>query len=262
MGSVGPVRRIRQKSNLSFQKGLSLPSSSTSIPVSGIGSEIAQHFQSTKVHQFSSSPGKALYSSETKRTLSKMSAESENDMGPSSSFPQIPLRSSEMASKILEQLEKLTPPKEKSSGLKMLSVRNNSPMKLSPSMLHGPALRSLEDVDSSKYLENVEDIRSNDARDLTSQKNDKVEESSLLKFKVPKDKSISTGHGVGSSVPSKEAVSSSGLQVSLVSPSSQTKCAFQMSAHEVCGFQPSSLYNRSVLLCVYLLIYPHFCIPN
>ncbi|XP_022938795.1 nuclear pore complex protein NUP1-like isoform X2 [Cucurbita moschata] len=232
IGSVGPIRRIRHKSNLLFPKGLSLPSSSTSIPVSGIGSETSQHLQSTKVHPFSSPAGKAPYSSETKRNLSKMSAESENDRTPSSSFPQIPLRSSEMALKILEQLDKLTPPKEKSSELKLHSVRNNSPMKLSPSMLHGPALRSLEDVDSAKYLENVEDIRSNDGRDLTSKKKDKFEDSSLLKSKVPSDKSISTGGGVGSSVPSKDTVSSSGLQVSFVGPSSLTKCAFQMSVQE------------------------------
>ncbi|KAG6578832.1 Nuclear pore complex protein NUP1, partial [Cucurbita argyrosperma subsp. sororia] len=232
IGSVGPIRRIRHKSNLLFPKGLSLPSSSTSIPVSGIGSETSQHLQSTKVYPFSSTAGKAPYSSETKRNLSKMSAVSENDRTPSSSFPQIPLRSSEMALKILEQLDKLTPPKEKSSELKLHSVRNNSPMKLSPSMLHGPALRSLEDVDSAKYLENVEDIWSNDGRDLTSKKNDKFEDSSLLKSKVPSDKSISTGGGVGSSVPSKDTVSSSGLQVSFVGPSSLTKCAFQMSVQE------------------------------
>lgn len=231
MGSVGPIRRIRQKSNHLFPKGLSLPSSSTSIPVSGIGSETAQHLQSTKVHPFSSTGGKALYSSETKRNLSKMSTGSENAMTPSS-FPQIPLRSSEMASKILEQLDKLTPPKEKSSELKLLSVRNNSPTKLSPSMLHGPALRSLEDVDSAKYLDNVEGVRSNNARDLTSQKKDKIEENSPLKFKVPNDKSISTGDCVGSSVPTKDTVSGSGLQVSCVGPSLPTKCAFQMSAHE------------------------------
>lgn len=255
MGSVGPIRRIRQKSNHLFPKGLSLPSSSTSIPVSGIGSESAQHLQSTKVHPFSSTGGKALYSSETKRNLSKMSTGSENAMTPSS-FPQIPLRSSEMASKILEQLDKLTPPKEKSSELKLLSVRNNSPTKLSPSMLHGPALRSLEDVDSAKYLDNVEGVRSNNARDLTSQKKDKIEENSPLKFKVPSDKSISTGDCVGSSVPTKDTVSGSGLQVSCVGPSLPTKCAFQMSAHEVCGFLPSSLYNMSILSYFYFLIYP------
>lgn len=258
MGSVGPIRRIRQKSNLVFSKGLSLPisGSSTSISVSGIGSETAQRFQSTKVHQLPSSAGKALYSNETKRNLSKMSAEFENDMSPSSSFPRIPLRSSEMASKILEQLDKLTPPKEKSSEAKLF-VRNNSPMKLSPSMLHGPALRSLEDVDSSKYLENVKGIPSNDAQDLTSQRNDKVEESSSLKFKAPKDKSIATSDGMVSSVPTKVAVSSSGLPVSSVAPSSQTKWAFQMSAHEVCGFLVSIFYNRSILSCFYLLIYLH-----
>lgn len=264
MGSVGPIRRTRQKSNLLYPKGLSsLPSSYTSIPVSGIGSRTAQHVQSTKVHPFSSSGGKQLYSSETKRNMSKMSAEFENDMTPSSSFSQIPLRSSEMASKILEQLEKLTPPKEKSSELKLLSMRNNSPMKLSPSMLHGPALRSLEDVDSSKYLENVEEIRSNDAKDakdLSSQKNDKVEESSSLKFKVPNDKSISTGDGVGSSsVPTKDVVSSSGLQVSFLSPSSRTKCAFQMSAHEVCGFY-FPVYTMINTVVFQSLIYPCSCI--
>ncbi|XP_022990208.1 nuclear pore complex protein NUP1-like [Cucurbita maxima] len=226
MGHVGPIRRLRHKSNLLYPTGLSLPSSSTSIPVSGIGSENAQQFQSTKVHPFSSS-GKGLYS----RSLSKRSAESENDVKPSSSFSQIPLRSSEMASKILEQLEKLTPPKDKSLKLKLLSVTNNSPTKLSPSMLHGPALRSLEDVDSSKYLENVEDIQSNDARELTSQKN-KVEESSSLKYKLPINKAISAGDGLGSPVPTKDTVLSSRPQVSFVGASPQTKCAFQMSAHE------------------------------
>ncbi|KAL0557139.1 hypothetical protein IC582_005657 [Cucumis melo] len=232
MGSVGPIRRTRQKSNHLFPTGLSLPSSSTSIPASGIRSETARHLQSTKVHPFSSNGGKPLYSSETQRNFSKTSAESKNAMTPSSSFPRIPLRSSEMASKILEQLDILTPPKEKSSELKLLSVRNNLPMKLSPSMLHGPALRSLENVDSAKYLENVEGIQSNDARDPTSQKNDKFEESSPSKSNVPNDKSISTSDGVGSSVPTKDIGSGSGMQVSFVGPSVQTKCAFQMSAHE------------------------------
>ncbi|KAJ6720068.1 NUCLEAR PORE COMPLEX PROTEIN NUP1 [Salix viminalis] len=107
MGSVGPIRRIRQKSNL--------------LPMS-VGEPLKEN-GSSKVH--------------------------------GTSFTPVPSKSSEMASKILQQLDVL------------VSSREKSPAKLSPSMLRGQALRSLEDVDSSKLLEIVNDNKKLDAKHNT-----------------------------------------------------------------------------------------------
>jgi hypothetical protein len=62
-----------------------------------------------------------------------------------------------MASKILQQVDKMVSPKEKPSVLRLPHVNDNSPSKLSSSMLRGQALRSMETVDSSKLLDNLHD---------------------------------------------------------------------------------------------------------
>ncbi|KAJ6323195.1 hypothetical protein OIU77_012932 [Salix suchowensis] len=143
--SVGPIRRIRQKSNL-------LPSCGTySIRGAGIGSRAAQK----------------LPSNEKPVLVGEPSKDNRDNNVHGTSFTPVPSKSSEMASKILQQLDVL------------VSSREKSPAKLSPSMLRGPALRSLENVHSSRFVEIDDDTNKlalkhdtllSDAREFVSQK--------------------------------------------------------------------------------------------
>ncbi|KAL0716973.1 hypothetical protein Bca4012_066295 [Brassica carinata] len=119
IGSVGPVRRIRQKSNLS-SRSLALPASESPLSVRASGGQNNRH-------------------------TSKDSAE---DI-PGSSFNLVPSRSKDTALKIFEQLQKIDSPKEK------------SPSKLSPSMLRGPALKSLQNVEALKFSDNIPEKKEN-----------------------------------------------------------------------------------------------------
>ncbi|MED6205907.1 hypothetical protein PIB30_022035 [Stylosanthes scabra] len=197
IGSVGPIRRVRQKSNLLYSKGSSQqPSSSSQKPT-------------------------------------PMDEENVNNSKPSTSFPSLPSKSSEVASKILQQLDMLVSPKEKSPESRLSNVNDISPMKLSPSMLRGQALRSMETIDSSKLLENVQDNKldgkvgnlSPGAQKLTLQK-DKVENGPLkvnapdVDATNPKNQVMSSGKSVDSSM------------INSVSYHPQKKRAFHMSAQE------------------------------
>ncbi|CAH8283551.1 unnamed protein product [Eruca vesicaria subsp. sativa] len=119
IGSVGPVRRIRQKSNLS-SRSLALPASETPLSVRANGGQNITH-------------------------TSKDSAE---DI-PGSSFNRVPSASKEAALKIFEQLDRMDSTKEK------------SPSKLSSSMLRGPALKSLQNVEPLKFLDNIPEKKAN-----------------------------------------------------------------------------------------------------
>ncbi|KAG4150687.1 hypothetical protein ERO13_D04G018900v2 [Gossypium hirsutum] len=118
IGSVGPIRRIRQKSSLLSSRNLTLPASAAPLSAHVVGT-----------------------SSAGLDTL----AETGGNSSPGTSFTTVPSKSSQMASKIFQQLEMLVSPGEK------------SPSMLSPSMLCGQARKSLVNVDSSKFLENVHD---------------------------------------------------------------------------------------------------------
>ena len=100
IGSVGPVRRIRQKSNLLYSIGSCSPisGSSSSVARGGMVKDAAQQPLSS---------------------MQKPAKENVDDIIPSSSFPSLPSKSSEVASKILHQLDKLVSPKEKSSELRL-----------------------------------------------------------------------------------------------------------------------------------------------
>ncbi|KAJ9159697.1 hypothetical protein P3X46_025178 [Hevea brasiliensis] len=212
IGSVGPIRRIRQKSNL-------LPSSSTlSIRGTGLGSDAAQQPSSSQ---------KLVVASE-------VSIENDDNSIHGSSSTSVPSKSSEMASKILQQLDVL------------VSSREKSPTKLSPSMLRGPALRSLENVDSSKFLETVQDNNKTDVkrdaslpdvRDSLSQEQDKVEENGPKKLSVSYEKLASAVNGIDPTNLVKNNMSdfkniSFPMVNSVAQPPLQKKWAFQMSAHE------------------------------
>jgi hypothetical protein len=251
LGSVGPIRRIRHKPNLLSSRGLSFPVSGSPLSIRGTG------FGPGSAQHPSSSVQKPLLLVESKGNLTKMSTEIGDNSMPTTSFPPVSSKSSEMASKILQQLEKLVSPKEKSSELKLGSLRDSSPTKLSTSMLHGKALRSLETVESPKFLENGRDNNNlvtlfdtvlPDTLDTTSQKQNKVKENGPLKLVAPCDRSLPVVN-MDYKAPNKDTSPSvktadSALMNSVTYPL-QKKRAFQMSAHEVCVF---SCHFWSVLI--------------
>lgn len=238
IGSVGPIRRIRQKPNLLSPKslGTAVGGSPLSATRTGVRSDVAQ-FPLSLIE-------KPRLLGESKHRFSKTLIENGDNSVPGISFAHVPSQSSEMAEKILEQLDKLAPsPKEKSSELKLAAAREKSPAKLTPTMLRGQALKSLENVDSSKILENVPNNNKlsdmltacvPDARDSTFQKPDKVQNGPTKFF----DGSISVVNNVDTTTSSKGTMPSvktadSAMMNSAIHPPTQKKRAFQMSAHEV-----------------------------
>ena len=227
IGSFGPIRRIRHKASLLSSKGLTLTNSDIPVSINSSGIDVVQ--------QPSSSMQKPILTGEVKHSRTKWSAENDHTM-PSSSFPPLPSKSSEMASKILQQVDKMVSPKEKSSVPRLPHVNDNSPSKLSSSMLRGQALRSMETVDSSKLLDNLHDnelngtLRSLSAstQKLTS-KVSKVENG--LKPVSPNDGLIPAVTGSDSPVPRNQVISIGKSRDSFDPPSK--KRAFCMSAHEV-----------------------------
>nr|KYP51934.1 hypothetical protein KK1_026143 [Cajanus cajan] len=151
IGSFGPIRRIRHKSNLLSSKALTLPHSGNPLSIGRNGVDIDAG------QQPSSSMQKPNLLGESKHRHMKLSAENVDDTMPSTSVPPLHSKSSETASKILQQLDKLVSPKEKSPETRLPTLADKSPTKLSSSMLQGQALRSMETVDSSKFLDNIRD---------------------------------------------------------------------------------------------------------
>ncbi|KAL0401461.1 UNVERIFIED_CONTAM: Nuclear pore complex protein [Sesamum latifolium] len=206
IGSVGPIRRIRQKSNLLA-------------PGTAAGSHAKQKLQLI---------------GETKHKFSKAVKENENESVPSTSYAHVPSKSSEVAVRILQHLEKLTP-KEKSSETKLIAVREKSPLTLAPSVLSGQALRSMEDVDSSKLRLDVLDDhklldRPNstllDARDTISPKQGKVEDNGPKGSVMNNDSAVSLTSS-GPSTGTADPVVKNGA-----SQPPQKMRAFRMSAQE------------------------------
>lgn len=122
IGSVGPMRRTRQKPNL-LSHGISRPN-----PGAGVAS-------ATVVHQEFLEVG-------------------DNDVP--TRYVHIPPKPSETAAKILDHLETLTP-KEKSSESRLAAGKDKTPKKSTLNMLRGQALKSLESLDSPKLLQSAQD---------------------------------------------------------------------------------------------------------
>lgn len=245
IGSFGPIRRIRQKQSLLSSRGLGSPvSGNISISGGGLGPEAAQKASLTQ----------------------KLDSLKNGDSSmPSTSLLSVPSKSSEMASKILQQLDRLVSPKDKSSQPKLLTLMDKSPTKLSPSMLHGRALKSLETLDSSKFLGDgdVQDDSKLDgsldkiiphAQDIVSPDQDMVRENGPLKIVAPCEKSTIV-NVADSMVPKEYTLHSIETMVSAtpmsVSYPPQKKRAFQMSAHEV--FCSQNLW--SAINNVYIYVY-------
>ncbi|XP_009760222.1 nuclear pore complex protein NUP1-like [Nicotiana sylvestris] len=152
LGSVGPMRRTRQKPNL-LSNGVSRPS-----PGAGVASSSVVYQEVSKVVGDNNVPTR---------------------------YAHIPSKSSETAAKILDHLEYLTP-KKTSSESKQVAGKDKTPKKLTRNMLHGQALKSLESLDSPKLLhiaqdnshklENLSKVFPTDAHDSSLQKQGKIEQ--------------------------------------------------------------------------------------
>ncbi|XP_042514378.1 nuclear pore complex protein NUP1-like isoform X2 [Macadamia integrifolia] len=241
IGSVGPIRRIRQKTNLMSPKSIGSLAPETPIRARGtaLGSDFAQG--SVSLTQ------KPLLLEEPRHNTPKMriAVDGSNSI-PGTSFASVPSQSSEMAEKILQQLDKLVPsPKEKSSELKLATAREKSSAKLSLNMLHGQAFQRVDEVGSSKFLNNVQSTGTLNAvggaalpviQDSAYRKLDKVEENGWLKIAASGNKLASEANGTEKTALKKETVPSFRTAESVISNSvvthPQKKQAFQMIAHE------------------------------
>ncbi|EOA32260.1 hypothetical protein CARUB_v10015521mg [Capsella rubella] len=193
IGSVGPVRRIRQKSNLS-SRSLALPASESPLSVRANGGQKTTH----------------------------TSRDSAKDI-PGSSFKLVPTQSSDMASKIFQHLDNL------------VSTREKSPSKLSPSMLRGPALKSLENVEAPKFLDNLPKKKGK-LPDSGCQKQEKSRESGSREVLAPSEKVGGTVDGTSKTGSSQDQKAlGKGAYLPLTSSLEEhppKKRAFRMSAHE------------------------------
>lgn len=224
IGSVGPIRRIRQKPNLLHPKTLTLPAS---------GGPRAAH-GSGPLLDVTELPPSSNWSSHS-HSISKSMADNNK---PSTSSGYVPSQSIETAQKIFQQLDKFSP-KGKSSGLKFDIAGGNSPSRMTPALSGGLAHNSAETVDSLKILQRIQDNKKENGRMdsvdahfplLVIPKT--VEEASVKKFVLTTDNLACQDRAEArvpasfSSHDTKITVSHSGFDPP------QKKRAFQMSAHE------------------------------
>ncbi|KAL4015588.1 hypothetical protein IC575_023176 [Cucumis melo] len=154
--SIVSLRRIRQKPNIHLSKGLSLP---ISVPVVGLSFDASQSSKFGRTRNFPSCIWNSQLSPKPNKTFARKfitNVGSDNILGASCSSIYTLTRSSKMASKILEQLEKLTPPKEKVSTFNRLPAGEKYHSKLSPPEVVGH-LKSVKDVDLPRNEEFVYD---------------------------------------------------------------------------------------------------------
>nr|GEV55189.1 hypothetical protein [Tanacetum cinerariifolium] len=130
LGSGGPMRRIRQKANLYSQ-----------------GSSLSKHKS-----ELDSSAQRLLVSSEPEQKASKAIVENGETSKRNSGYASVPTESTQMASKIFEHLERMSP-KEKPSSSRLAGTIEKSATKLTSNL----ALGSLDKVESSKFLLSIEE---------------------------------------------------------------------------------------------------------
>lgn len=194
IGSAGPIRRIRQRPSL-------LSSQRSNKPAGGSSSMYG--------------PG-VLSNNRLTNPQSRTSDEN---------FMSVPSNSSVVAQKILRQLDKFSPsPKEKSSEQKSVVIPEKVAFTLTPDMLSGRALRSLEKAESSQIIE-------------LSQQDSKVNDSVQG---VATNEEFTVFNGIKHLDESGPQKPTSALKSNLEStfnslehPLAKTKQAFQVSSHEV-----------------------------
>ncbi|KAI3730235.1 hypothetical protein L1987_61404 [Smallanthus sonchifolius] len=198
IGSGGPLRRIRQKSNLLSQRDKK-----------ELGHPVFQ-----QLHGVGQNP--LLTNGPEPKVLDHAS---------------IPTKSTQTANKILQHLDKPSPI-ENNSVSALAGMREKSPNKLSLDMLHGQALRSLEKVDSPKFLPSSHDIQKPVVSEMTLQSKDKTEEDGLRRFPVPHNILTSVNSDMTDTLKDKTPTVGITDLPSKVIEEPKKKRAFQMSAPE------------------------------
>lgn len=223
-GSVGPIRRIRQKSDL-------VASGFRNTDKVGSTSDAIQVFSK---HNLSLNGDSKL----VQRTI-----EENSDFSiPSTSYAIVPLKSNgvEGDARRFGNLAK-RPLKTRLAESNMVALQQKSAFQLTPSMLRGQALRSIEEASTSELLHNVQDDHNfessagfMDADDHTPQDQVKVEEDGSVETSSPSDTYypiITNDSVVSFEVDIVRGRTSDDVEVGLSEP--QNKAAFRMSALEV-----------------------------
>ena len=169
-GSIGPIRRIRQKSNMMSHFKDSNASPRGNFPPSRtIGSDFAEG--SSPLQQFPSSKRLLIETVERQRNSEAGKSSSDN-------VPPTPPQPNKMAEKIFEQLNIIAPsPKEKQSGKRSVAGNQSQPMSKQPVWQdNGP--KGVSDPSSSRQFQDLDGDRPNDS-DLNG--------STLNKDKLKKD---------------------------------------------------------------------------
>ncbi|GKC30377.1 hypothetical protein Tco_1037671 [Tanacetum coccineum] len=199
LGSGGPMRRIRQKANLYSQ-----------------GSSLSKHKS-----ELDSSAQRLLVSSEPEQKSSKAIVENGETSKRNSGYASVPTESTQMASKIFEHLERMSP-KEKPSSSRLAGTIEKSATKLTSNL----ALGSLDKVESSKFL-------------LSSQNNNEsegqhcIEENGPKRFAVPLNVLSSMNGNSTAPVQGNAPTTNADSTLALPAEPPQKKRAFQTSALEV-----------------------------
>ncbi|KAC9534228.1 hypothetical protein E3N88_45671 [Mikania micrantha] len=198
IGSGGPLRRIRQKANLLSQRDKKELGYSVFQPLDGAGQNLLlTHEPEPKIPTYAS----------------------------------VPTKSTQMADKILQHLDKPSPT-EKGSASTLAVIREKSPNKLRLDMLHGQALRSLEKMDSPKFLPSSHVIQKPVVSELTLQSKDLTEENGSRKLSVSHNMSTSVNGDMTDTLKDKSPIVGITDIPSKVTEEPLNKHAFQMCAPE------------------------------
>ncbi|KAL8218342.1 hypothetical protein R6Q57_021715 [Mikania cordata] len=198
IGSGGPLRRIRQKANLLSQRDKKELGYSVFQPLDGAGQNL-------------------LLTNEPEPKIP--------------TYASVPTKSTQMADKILQHLDKPSPI-EKGSASTLAVIREKSPNKLRLDMLHGQALRSLEKMDSPKFLPSSHVIQKPVVSELTLQNKDLTEENGSRKLSVSHNMSTSVNGDMTDTLKDKSPIVGITDIPSKVTEEPLNKHAFQMCAPE------------------------------
>ncbi|XP_020577072.1 nuclear pore complex protein NUP1-like [Phalaenopsis equestris] len=223
-GSFGPIRRVRQKSALvsAANARLTPSSSSRSFPLLQLDKEELKEPYSSRQP---CSPNELKYVSSGLQIN-----ENRDSKIFSPNVPPVPGHSTETSRKILEQLDKFTPP-EKKSNIKPMAM-DESPSKLTTDMLNGRALRSMENVDTSQFT-GIDVIDTSDIRNAKDPKNVRGSQSEKLGKVQETSSSNLDVLGVKFSMDAKPSIRSADItNVIPATMLSRRKPAFQMTAPE------------------------------
>ncbi|XP_076912396.1 uncharacterized protein LOC143570694 [Bidens hawaiensis] len=139
-----------------------------------------------------------------------------------SNYASVPAKATQTASKILQLLDKPSPKENNSVSTNELRL----------DMLHGQALKSLEKVESPKFVSSCHDIQKPVVPELTFQSKDKTEESNARKSPVSNNMFTSVNGDVRDTLKDKAPVVEFTELPSKVTEVVQIKHAFQMTAPE------------------------------